>query len=367
VALLTLLAVGPARAQEEYLQNQGEHAEAVRSGERAGEFVVAPIPIVNPTLGTGLAAVAMYLYQIDEDSYPSLTGIGALYTDSDSKGFGIGQKANFKANAWKLNGGVVAFDLNLDFYGIGNEAGDRGRSIRINQEGWGAGISALRRIAGHWYGGLQYWYLTIDSTFNLPELPPGFPIELPPTIEWRSTIAGLGLNFERDSRDSEFNPYSGSYFKGSYNVATEAFGSDFDFQSVNGSFNSYRRLRNEAILAARISACATPGDAPFYALCKFGQNNDLRGYVGGRYRDDNMIAAQAEYRWRFYRRFGLVLFAGVGGVGPSFEAAAFDNPLPSAGAGLRFMLSEDKRLNLSVDYAIGNGTDALYFYVGESF
>ncbi|MCP4902860.1 MAG: hypothetical protein GY906_38350 [bacterium] len=37
---------------------------------------------------------------------------------------------------------------------------------------------------------------------------------------------------------------------------------------------------------------------------------------------------------------------------------------PSVGIGLRFMLSEKNRLNLSVDYAVGRDSDALYFYVG---
>lgn len=64
---------------------------------------------------------------------------------------------------------------------------------------------------------------------------------------------------------------------------------------------------------------------------------------------------------------GMVAFAGVGGVDEDLDGFDFENPLPSAGVGLRFMLSEENRLNLGVDYAVGKDSDAWYFSVGESF
>ncbi|MCP4901824.1 MAG: hypothetical protein GY906_33080, partial [bacterium] len=44
-----------------------------------------------------------------------------------------------------------------------------------------------------------------------------------------------------------------------------------------------------------------------------------------------------------------------------------DHLLPSIGAGLRYILSVDNRLNIGIDYAVGKGSDAVYFFVGESF
>ena len=102
-------------------------------------------------------------------------------------------------------------------------------------------------------------------------------------------------------------------------------------------------------------------------MCKFGQGGDLRGCIGGRYRDQVMFTAQAEYRWQFYKKWGVVAFAGVGGVDEDLGGFDFENPLPSAGVGLRFMLSKENRLNLGVDYAVGKDSDAWYFSVGESF
>ena len=54
-------------------------------------------------------------------------------------------------------------------------------------------------------------------------------------------------------------------------------------------------------------------------------------------------------------------------MGESLGDYNTDDLLPSGGVGLRFLLSEENRLNLSVDYAIGVDSGYWYFYVSESF
>jgi hypothetical protein len=72
-------------------------------------------------------------------------------TDSHSWGVGIAQ-----IDAWKIEAGAVYFNLNLNFYGVGNDAGDKNDPLPINEKGMGLGVKGLRRIAGHWYGGLRF-------------------------------------------------------------------------------------------------------------------------------------------------------------------------------------------------------------------
>ena len=62
----------------------------------------------------------------------------------------------------------------------------------------------------------------------------------------------------------------------------------------------------------------------------FGQGADLRGYQMGSYRDQFLVAAQAEYRHRFTERIGAVAFAGVGSVSPDFSG--WEKTLGSFGA-----------------------------------
>jgi hypothetical protein len=366
ILVVLALAIIPLSAQEN-LTEVAEDAESLNVTKGTGEWVVAPIPVVNPTIGAGLAGVAMYLYSMDEGSQPSFTGVGAMYTDSKSWGAGIAQVLNFADDAWRLKGGGGYFNLNIDFFGIGNEEGDRDISIPINQKGWGAGVRGLHRVKGHWYGGLQYWYLSIDSSIDIDWTPPDPGIPRPYGLGIKSAVAGLGLVGEYDSRDSQFNPYKGTLFTLKWNESASWLGSDFRFSSADVVYNRYLSVGDQKVLALRGTGCWTPGDTPFYALCKFGQGGDLRGYIGGQYRDQVMFTAQAEFRWQFYKRWGMVAFAGFGGIDEDLGGFDFTNPLPSVGAGLRFMLSEKNRLNLSVDYAVGKDSDAWYFSVGESF
>jgi hypothetical protein len=67
------------------------------------------------------------------------------------------------------------------------------------------------------------------------------------------------------------------------------------------------------------------------------------------------------------RKVGMVAFAGIGEVAPKVSEFAAGNLLPSVGAGLRFMVSEANRVNISVDYARGKEGDGVYFYIGEAF
>jgi len=363
LAVTTVFVTTPVIAQQNDLFEDETELLETLDDENKNELVVAPIPIVNPTFGVGLALGGMYLYQLDEESQPSFTAAAAAYTDSESYAIGVGQAAYFKDDAWKIKGGAGVFDFNVRFYGIGRLPGDRGISIPLNQEGWAAGVRGLRRIKGDWYVGLQYWFLRITSTFDRSNL----DINLPPLIELDSQVAGLGLMIEYDSRDNRFNTSSGRLLNATWSNSEEAIGSDFDFSSGKFDYNFYHQLKPGKVIAGRGTLCMTPGNAPFYALCKFGQGVDLRGYFGGRFRDERMATVQAEYRWKFSKKWGAVAFAGFGEVAPSWSDFNLDDILPSAGVGVRFKLSKTTGLNLSVDYAVGQDSDAWYFYVGESF
>lgn len=365
--------VAPLEGGEEYITEEAERAEAAVAGQekkKDGDFIVAPIPIVNPTLGYGLMGAAAYMKKLDPESQASYVGGGGMYAEGGSWAVGLGGSFNLKADTWKVKGGLAYFDITVPFYGIGNEAGEDDRSVDMNEKGWAAGVKGMRRIAGDWYGGLSYGYVSLTSSFEFDTDPPVVPPGPPLLGLGKSTVASLGLIGERDSRDNQFAAYQGSFFQLTWSIADEAVGSDFDYQSIKANYNLYRRIKknsNNMILAGRVSACATPGDTPFYALCKFGQNFDLRGYVGGRYRDKAKVAIQAELRWSFTKRWGVVGFLGVGGVGESLSDFDTDNFLPAAGVGVRFSVSPENRLNVSLDWAVGKDNDYVYIYVGEAF
>ncbi|MNL63506.1 hypothetical protein D3C87_1876490 [compost metagenome] len=83
-----------------------------------------------------------------------------------------------------------------------------------------------------------------------------------------------------------------------------------------------------------------------------GNDEMMRGYYTGRYRDRNLLAAQAELRYRYNNRFGAAVFGGGGQV---FENGGFavKNFKPSYGAGGRYFFDPEKGLSVRLDYGIG--------------
>jgi len=291
--------------------------------------------------------------------------LGGLYTDSKTWAVGISQTTYFKEDRYRANGLLGLYNINIDFYGIGNASGNRDDPIPINQRGGYFEPEFLARIRENIYLGVQYRFIKMDTSLNVGEdTETGREI---PEDQLDSISSGLGLIFNYDSRDNKYNPYRGTFFEFTTNFASDIIGSNNNYQTYDAAYNYYYSLAERMVLAYRLRGRISFGDVPFYDLSLFGTSYDLRGYPGGKYRDRMMLVTQLEYRWQFYWRLGMVAFAGVGQVAPELDDFNSDDLLPSAGVGLRFLVSKENRLNLSIDYAVGKGSNAIYIYVGEAF
>ena len=98
----------------------------------------------------------------------------------------------------------------------------------------------------------------------------------------------------------------------------------------------------------------------------------MRGYYTGRYRSQNLLAAQTEYRFRFIPRVGAAAFLGFGNV-YSFRGFSFNDLKPSTGAGLRYFINPKNGTTLRLDYAFGEKRanekrqQGFYLSFGEAF
>jgi outer membrane protein assembly factor BamA len=331
------------------------------------DWVFMPMPVSNPTIGNGLGLAVMSLYQIGEKSPPSSTTLGGIYTDTESWAGGISQKAHLLEDRLRIRGILGYGEFNLKFFGIGDDAGDQGRSVDISQDGFVFVPEILIRILENQYFGVQFRYAHIRTVFDINQiLPPDFPITIP-KIDIETVNSGLGPMYEYDSRDNTHNPGNGTFIEASAIFNHESLGSSFDYQIYEAAYNQYAGLAPNHVLSFRVYGRLADGNTPFYDLSLFGSGSDLRGYVAGQYRDNLMLATQVEHRWNFYRRFGTVVFAGVGQVAPGIDELSSERLLPSAGIGLRFMASKENRLNVGIDYAFGRDSSAFYFRIGEAF
>ena len=334
---------------------------------KRGEFVVAPMPMVNPTLENGLAFVTGYLYRIDPldaVTAPSASAVAGFKTSNGSWGAGVLQSLHLWHDRFRLLGVAAYADVNYKFFGIGGSAGAAGTSIELNQTGPAGAIEGLIRVAPNWYIGARYQMLRMTVTTDAIAIADGPTL---PAQDANLRTAALGPRLHYDSRDNPFYPRRGMQIQGVVSFYGEAVGGHRTYQAYQGWINRYAAVGARHVFAWHAGACGVDGSVPFYDLCMLGKSQDLRGYTVGQYRDRAMIAAQAEWRSELWWRFGGTVFAGGGEVVPDFGALNWNDALPGGGVGLRFTVAKRNHVNLRADYAWGKGSSAFYVSVLEAF
>lgn len=343
-------------------ESTASDGDAIDPDAKDGEWVVTPIPIVNPTLGAGLAVAAIYSFRPfpeDAESNPSTFAVGGFYTDSDSRAFGAGLKSSLAADRWRIKVAAAAVDLNYNLYASGGSASTR---IKVHQSGSGGLVEVQRATARDLFVGV---FLALGETRFVPRdntLPPlGAP-----GSEFDGRVATVGLHLESDRRDSQYYPTHGHRAEYRYADQSERLGSDFQYRKHTLALNDYSGLLG-GVVASRLFVCYAEGDVPFFDECLYGSAGDLRGYEVGRYHDEAMFAAQVEYRRELSPRWGAAAFVGTGQVMPDFGALGSNPALPAVGLGLRWTAAQENHINLRIDYAHGEDGDTIYIAIGEAF
>src|SRR6185436_4051470 len=98
-------------------------------------------------------------------------------------------------------------------------------------------------------------------------------------------------------------------------------GSDYSFVRYLVTYNRFFNLNKsheKKVLAVRASFNIATGNVPFEGQTVVG-GDDIRGYSEGKYRGDQVYTLQTEYRWNFYKRWGMVAFAGLASAVANFS------------------------------------------------
>jgi hypothetical protein len=183
-----------------------------------------------------------------------------------------------------------------------------------------------------------------------------------------SIQSALGVGVKYNTTDYELSPTKGWKINTYSMWATSAFGADYEDQVLHIDIRKYIPLsKKQDVLAAQVYLDAHSGDVPFNLMSMLGGRYRMRGYQEGVYRDRQMHVYQLEYRSRmFFKYFGFVVFGNYGGVGNVFDEVA-NNYRYTLGTGLRFTPLPEKRYFIRLDYGVGNGTQGIYFEIGEAF
>jgi hypothetical protein len=188
-------------------------------------------------------------------------------------------------------------------------------------------------------------------------------------------LAGLGLTLNYDSRDLTIAARTGELVEMRILPYTRLLGSNFEGWRGTLDVRKYWTFNTPTAsdegfghtLAVQLYADAMMGDIPFFRMGLLGANIGglalERGYYGGRFRDKILGIVQAEYRFPIWWRFGGVVFAATGNVAAAPSDFDLTTLKHSVGAGLRFALIPEERINLRIDFGYGFATKTFFPYI----
>jgi hypothetical protein len=194
----------------------------------------------------------------------------------------------------------------------------------------------------------------------------------------RYISSGISANFVYDTRDNIINPYSGDYVNVNYRTNFSWLGSDQNGSKLWTEFRTYvglsKRLPRHLLAFWTYGCFQISGKTPYLDLMSNGfdqLNSSGRGYQQGRFRGQDFVYGEAEYRFpisQCTQVLGGVVFMNITTASNRDQhIPLFGTLKPAGGIGLRVMMNKNNRTNISVDYAVGDGSKGFYFQVQEIF
>ena len=343
-----------------------------KNNSKSASLIAIPALAFAPETGIEVGLVADYNFFTNKtDSLTRSSNIGFSGTATFNK------QTNFKlaSNVWTSNN-TYHFITDLGyrnfpfkFYGIGDETLEKDK-IPLGQTLFRANLEAEKRMLKNYYTGVMLKFENYNYKDN------GESNSLDPDLYYGANggkYVALGFSQAYDSRNSNTYTTSGLYAQLKYSYAPNLWESD----NFTGSFlavdlRSFFPLNKKFVLGFNSIYQSTIGkEVPFYVMSKLGNDQMMRGYYSGRYRDKGLLALQSELRYRIHPRFALASFVAGGTVYNT--QIDFSRVKYSYGSGLRYFFNIEHQSSLRIDYAIGGKAPGekrqtgFYLSVGQAF
>jgi outer membrane protein assembly factor BamA len=176
------------------------------------------------------------------------------------------------------------------------------------------------------------------------------------------SMVGVGALVAYDSRNSQYNPLNGLFYKFSFLYCDPLLGSSHHIVQLTYDFRQFVQVYHHHVFAWQFLTDWRLGDAvPFQFLTTIGGQDMLRGFTPGMFRDNAMAALQAEYRIPIYENLSGAMFGATGDVfnGKNLNIYRLKT---SYGAGLRFRLTK-ANINFRLDVTHNNYFKGFQYYL----
>ncbi len=343
------------------------YAETKDSIEKKSTVGILPFPFVIYTPETGLAAGVSFMYFHNADSEnemmkPNVFQVSGFFTEKKQISSYLKLERYFKGNDKKLQIDLEFQDMPLYFWGVGPNTPSSNEEL-LSMLSYGAKVMYIMKTQEYLYFGPYYEFYNYDVERQVGSILYCNNI----LGNNGSTVSGLGLVANWDSRDKLFFPKRGTYWDTKLLFYSKAYGSDHNFMMIDMDYRRFFGLGGRNVLALQGVFNSRFGDVPFQKKAMIGGSNMMRGYYIGRYIDDQYIAAQAEFRYHIWWRLAGTVFGSMGQLAPSIDKYSTHNLKVAAGFGFRFLVNTDELLFLRADFAITEFGPQIYLEALEAF
>ncbi|WP_405609546.1 BamA/TamA family outer membrane protein [Polaribacter sp. Asnod1-A03] len=335
------------------------------------KIITAPILSYSPETSLGFGVGAKYLFKFKgsgEETRTSNMPVSLLYTLNSQFFIYSGFEIFTNQEKWVISGNIIFQNYPRLYYGIGQNTPETNEEIYDTNQFLFEPILLKQAFTRYLFlgGGVRY-----NKIYNTKvELNKLLDVNRPSGYNG-STSVGFELAALYDSRDNILNASKGWYLeltKGFYGTALDGTN---QFKLTRFDLRHYLKIsqKNDDVLAFQAIGHFANGDTPLSELALFGNEEIMRGYIEGRYIEENLLAAQVEYRKTFKdSRIGMVAFLGAGDVFNKSKDISLNDIKINYGLGLRFMLDKKEKLNIRFDFGSGNKSDGnFYVNIAEAF
>ncbi|MGR5057340.1 BamA/TamA family outer membrane protein [Vibrio rotiferianus] len=326
------------------------------------DWGVLPGPFVNPEqgFGIGVAAVGLYTpYDWQKGEPYSTVTVTSYGSTSGSYGLGLNNRTYLKNDKVRLLGEAWISHTPGYYWGIGSQAAEN-ENNKVQYEGQRLQLSPkiAVEVAPNTYAKLGWQWQSFSKV-------DGVEGDILPSEVADASSSGVLVGMEYDTRDFEPNPMRGQFLDVEWIANRDSLGSDEDYDNLVANYRVYQQWSDTTIIAMEVYSQSIFGDAPWFDYAQLGDDQRMRGYYQGQYRDKHQLSTQVEIRHTIAGRHGVVGWLGAGSIAPTYHELFENSWLPTVGVGYRFAFKA--RINVRVDLGVGKDSTGFYFQINEAF
>lgn len=331
-------------------------------------FFAVPTISYQPETNWAFGLAGAYYFKLNEEKTSDI-GFDMAYTLNKQWNFNVLSTMYFGGNKRWFMYTNVGFKRYPDlFYGIGNHTNDLLQTpIHYSSDNVYLTAQPQYYITNHWIVGANVTLRWEQPSTNA-NLDSISALCTTTGLDKPFVMVGVGGIISYDSRDQQFYPSHGIFFKTVASYYEPYLGSTYRMGKISSEFRQFVPIYNDLIFAWQASTEWTFGsEKPFQLLPTLGGMDVVRGLRRGEWCDDVMMAVQTELRIPIWRFFKASIFGSIGDV-YNLEHWQWSTPKIGYGAGIRVALNKAK-VNVRFDVARQNYDNnwSYYLTIKEAF